>query len=331
MKTILKIVLALAAVLVLAVVGGYFALKRPDIPYEQLEAKYQQADDRYVDLPSGVRAHYRIDGKADGPTILLIHGFGVDLDAWSQWVRELGGDYRLISVDLPGHGLTRAPDDYKPTISAFADFVEEFASATGLSNFALAGNSMGGNTAWLFTLRHPERVNSLILVAAAGWVPPNAKLPLPLQLFLDPRFQPYLVRIDYTWLMSMLKMSYANPERLSDSTITRYAELARAPGHRLLIARMIDRGPDANATKEKLAAIRAPTLILWGEDDKLVPPADAQKYADAIPGSVVKMYANVGHMPQQEAAAQSAADVKAFLNERTLAGAALADVRPPMK
>ncbi len=121
-------------------------------------------------MKNGARAHFRIQGNPDGRTLVLLHGFGVNLETWEPWVKELSGEYRLISVDQPGHGLTQAPAEYLPTMPAFVDFVDEFAGAIGLTRFTVGGNSMGGVMAWGLALRHPDRVDALMLVdAGRAW------------------------------------------------------------------------------------------------------------------------------------------------------------------
>lgn len=335
MKTLLRVILALVALAAIVVVGGYFAMKRDDIPYATLEQEYANPADKFIDLPSGARAHYRIQGKADGRTLVLIHGFGVNLETWEPWVKELGGEYRLISVDLPGYGLTRTPDGYKTSIAGFADFIDEFAGAIGLTRFTAVGNSMGGNTAWVLALRHPARVDALVLIDASGWRDDARAGPPPLvfQLLNNRMLAPRLADIDPKPLVkSGLEAAVVNKAYVTDAMVTRYADFVRAPGHRqMIVARRPGGDTDAVASKEKLAAIGVPTLILWGDQDKLVPPADAQKFADAIKGSKLIMYKNIGHIPHEELAAQSASDLKTFLTDQTLAGAALATLPPPKK
>ncbi len=85
------------------------------IPYSTLEARYASPASRYMDLPGGLHVHYRDQGRRDGPVLVLVHGFSASLHAWEPWVQRLSPDYRIVSLDLPGHGLTRAPDDYVPS------------------------------------------------------------------------------------------------------------------------------------------------------------------------------------------------------------------------
>lgn len=328
MKTLLKIVAGLVVLIVVIAVGGYFALKRDDIPYAELESKYANAASTFIELPGGVRMHYRDQGNPQGRVLVLIHGYGVNLETWEPWAKILGADYRVISLDLPGHGLTREPDTYPPRLSAFVDSIEDFAKTIGLSTFTLAGNSMGGQTAWLYALKYPHRLDALVLVDAGGWFEPPANAsaeeqPWVFRLIANPKIAPILAKLDPTPLMrSGLKLAYADDAMATDEMVARYSDFACAPGHRHFIGR-IEREftPDVFASHDKLAAIRTPTLILWGDKDELIPVADAAKFKNAIAGSTIIVYPGIGHVPQEEAAAQSAADVKAFL-ERQLAAAA---------
>lgn len=291
MGRLLTWLLAIIGVLALVAVGGYFALKRPDIPYETLAARYENAASRYVDLPSGVRMHYRDEGvrPADGgsaPTILLIHGYSASLHTWEAWVDDLGQDFRVISIDLPGHGLTRAPAGYDVSIGAYRDVVAEFAEAMWLTRFAIAGSSMGGNVAWEYALAHADQLDALILVDAAGWEGEAPRRePAIFPLLRNPITAPIVTEVDVTPLIRRgLESSFADPARVSDAMVSRYAELARAPGHRdMLIALMLERGERDFATAERLAPITLPVLVLHGAQDNLIPPGDAQRFKDALP------------------------------------------------
>ena len=93
----------------LVLIGAWLKLRGPDIPFETLEAKYAEADSHFVDLPGGYHAHYREDGDPNLPLLVLLHGFADSFTTWDGWVRELKPQFHIISLDFPGHGLTRAP------------------------------------------------------------------------------------------------------------------------------------------------------------------------------------------------------------------------------
>src|SRR5947209_9605104 len=138
-------------------VAGYVLLLRPDIPYATLDQRYAAPTSHYVDLPGGVRMHYRDEGNPSGPVLVLVHGYSASAADWDPWAKALGGKYRIIAPDLPGHGLTRAPKGFKVTPTVQVATVEELVEKLNLARFVIAGNSMGGGLAWRYALAHPER------------------------------------------------------------------------------------------------------------------------------------------------------------------------------
>lgn len=320
MKWFLGGLAVLAALALVIIGGGYLLLKRPDIPYAELAARYESPASRYVDLPNGVRMHYRDEGQAAGaPTLLLIHGFSSSLHTWEPWVAQLGDSYRIVSLDLPGHGLTNAPQDYQASIEAYRDEVAAFTSALGLQRFAIAGNSMGGNVAWEYALAHPEQVEGLILVDASGWQETRANLaedPPVFKLLRDPTLGPIMRDLDSSNLIRQgLQASFVNTALVDDTMVTRYAELSRAPGHRALLLQMTLGFRERNyATPERLAPLaNLPVLVLHGDQDRIVPPEHARQFQDAISGAEMVMFEATGHLPQEERPEQSAAALRQFL------------------
>lgn len=312
-------VLALLGLVALILVGGYFVLKRPDIPYETLAAKYESAASRYVDLPGNVRVHYRDQGlqSPGAPILLLIHGFSASLHTWEPWAARLGDTYRVVSLDLPGHGLTRAPAGYSASIEAYRDVVDAFVRTQRLDRFILAGSSMGGNVAWQYALAHPARVEGLILVGASGWEDTRfsgENEPQVFKLLRSPA-GPLLMQLDNTRLIrDGLESSFYDASLVDAAMVSRYSDLARAPGHREILLQM-STGQRAYATPELLAPLSdTPTLILHGDTDRLVPPEHGQHFADAISSSTLVLYENTGHIPQEEIPDRSAADVRAFVD-----------------
>jgi pimeloyl-ACP methyl ester carboxylesterase len=316
--------LTLIGLAALIAVGGYFALKRDDIPYETIATRYESAASRYADLPGGIRMHYRDEGSPDAPVLLLIHGFSASLHTWEPWVDQLAtgadrvNDYRVISIDLPGHGLTRSPAGYRASIEAFRDVVAEFVQSQNLTTFALAGSSMGGNVAWEYALAHPDQVTALILVDSSGWPEVREDLaeePAIFKLLRNPVLGPAMSQLDNTRLVREgLEASFVDKSLVTDAMVDRYVELSRAPGHRDILLQMTLGFRQRNyATAERLAPLRMPVLILTGDHDRLVPPEHAQQFHDAIAGSQLITFENVGHIPQEERPAESAMAVHEFL------------------
>jgi pimeloyl-ACP methyl ester carboxylesterase len=312
---VLGIVLGIIIVLLAA---AWLKLRGPDIPYATLEAKYTDAQSHFVDLPGGFHVHYQDDGDPALPLLVLLHGYGDSYTSWEGWVRDLKGKFRIVSLDFPGHGLTRAPEGYTLAGDGLADFVDAFAAQLALPPFAVAGNSMGGGVAWQFAVRHPQRVTALILADAAGF--PNEKPPgeTPLAFkILRYEFGRALLRnIDNRPLIDQgLKTDVYDKSLITPALVDRWADFQRAPGHRAILMGL-NPASFAQASPDALRTIAVPTLILHGESDPLIEPASAGKFAAAIPGSKVVMYPHVGHLPQIEIPVRSAADVAEFLQAR---------------
>jgi pimeloyl-ACP methyl ester carboxylesterase len=302
-------------IIVVLLAAAWAKLRGPDIPYEVLEAKYANGASRFVDLPGGFHVHYQDDGDPALPTLVLLHGFGDSYTSWEGWVQQLKTRFHLLSVDFPGHGLTRAPEGYSLDGEGLADFVDAFAAQLNLPKFAVAGNSMGGGVAWQLALRHPQRIDALILVDAAGFPneKPPASVPLAFKILKYPLGRALLRNIDNRPLIDEgLKTDVFDKALITPALVDRWADFQRAPGHRAILM-SVRMGSLMSASPETLRGINVPTLILHGANDVLIEPASAAKFAAAIPGAKVLIYPYVGHLPQIEIPQRSAADVAEFL------------------
>ena len=316
MKTLFRgLLIALVLILALGTVG-WLALQRGDIAYDSLEAKYDSPASRYMDLGGGLRVHYRDEGRRDGPTLVLVHGYAASLHTWEPWVRSLSSDYRVITLDLPGHGLTRADQGYTVGRQGFGAAVDQVTRNLGVDRFTLAGNSMGGGVAWEYAIDHPERVEGLVLVDAAGWPRERGGGVLIFNILRHPWGRALLKNIDTQALVRQgLKSAYIDQSLVTPQLVDRYVELARAPGHRDILLGL-QSGPRRPASPQLLSSIKAPTLIMFGEKDTVIPASDGSKFAAAIPGSTLILYPEVGHVPMEQIPDRSAADLKAWLKAR---------------
>lgn len=314
LRRTLAVILTIVAVLA----AGWLALRRADIPYDTLETIYSTPDSQFMTLDDGLKIHYTDTGPSDRSALVLVHGFSASLHTWEAWKTDLEVDYRVITLDLPGHGLSRADEPVQPNIERFAEVVHEVTQDLGVRRFTIAGNSMGGNTAWSYALAYPETVEGLILVDASGWpetAEDNESSPFIFKLLSNPLARAVLKDLDMTSLTrSGLEDSYTDQSFVTDELVERYVALSRAPGHRSTLLGIMA-GDRVEATPEALSAIQVPTLIMWGRDDNLVPVSSAQKFTDAISGAAQVIYDGVGHLPQEEVAAQSIEDVRAFMLE----------------
>ena len=315
MKRILLGLLAFVAVIVAAV---WLTLKRDDIPIRELERRYATDASRYMELDNGVRAHFLDVGpRKTDVTLIFLHDLGGGSDDWRQWILELENEYRIIAIDLPGHGLTQAPPNYAPSIDSFGDLVGEVVTRLELGDIAIAGSALGARVAYSYSLKRPGRVSSLILVGATGWErsedEKQALVVSPNDLVAASWLQPIVQRLDMTNVMrESLAASFVDKSLVSEDMVLRYADLSRGPGRRAMLWKMI-RDPGETATVAELSQLIAPTLILHGEKDVMAPPRFAKLFHDAIPDSTLILYEGVGHRPHNEIPQRSASDLRNFL------------------
>ncbi|RTL41991.1 MAG: alpha/beta fold hydrolase [Burkholderiales bacterium] len=304
----------IAVVLLAALVAvAALALRAPDLPAAELHARLGTPSDHVLDLGDGLRLHYRDEGPPEAPVLLLLHGYGDSHATWEGWAAELRGRYRLISLDLPGHGLTAAPAGTAIDRDAFAQLVLRFVRALALPPPVLAGNSMGGGVAWAVALHAPQAVRGLVLVAAAGWPLPARTPSLAFRLLAYPWGRALLARIDNRPLIRQaLRAQVGDPALITDALVDRWALYQRYPGHRPILMSAAP-GAQAPVTAERLAGLRLPTLVLHGDVDPILPLEHSRRFAAAIAGAELIVYPRVGHLPQREIPARSAADVAAFV------------------
>jgi pimeloyl-ACP methyl ester carboxylesterase len=302
-------------VIVLALLAGAFwYFSEPDISRATLEAKYGTPPSRFILLPDGGRAHIRDQGLKTGPVLVLVHGSNASLFTWEPWVQRLGNSFRIVSMDMPGHGLTGAVPNNDYSQEGMVQFVGEVADKLGLQKFAIAGNSMGGGVVARFAEEHPDRVSALILVDAGGEPSKMGDhVPLVFKIARTPVLNKVLLYVTPRSLVSEgLNDAIVHKEIITDKMIDTYWELARMEGSRAANSIRFAL-PFTNDVKAHIGDIKAPTLILWGEQDHLIPVEAAHQFAKDIPGSKLTIYPATGHIPQEEVADRSAADVRAFL------------------
>ena len=281
----------------------------PDLPRAELEDRYlaEPADLRTV---GPWRLHVRDSGLREAPAVLLLHGFGASLQTWDVWAQGLSTTHRVIRIDLPGSGLSPPDPDRDYTDARSLQMLVRLLDDLGVLRASVVGHSMGGRIAWTFAARHPERTDKLVLVAPDGFASFGFEygkamdVPASLGLMRHVLPQP-LLRMN-------LQAAYAQPETLTDALTTRYHELLRAPGARQA---MLDRLQQTVLQEPLplLRQIRAPTLLVWGEADAMIPFANARDYLQAMPGSRLLSWPGVGHLPQEEAAQASLQGVADFL------------------
>jgi pimeloyl-ACP methyl ester carboxylesterase len=296
-----------------------------DIPVSELRGKYGNSESEYVALGNGLTVHLRDEGPKDAPAIILLHGSNASLHTWEDWTRQLKDKYRIIRFDQIGHGLTGPDPEHCYTAACFVDTVERVAANRGLTKFILGGNSMGGWVSWEYAKAHPDRLNGLILVDAAGApdVAPKS-LPIGFRIIAMPGINRIATIITPRSLVEKsLRQSVSKDQFITDKEVDLYWELLRYPGNRQA---NLDR---ANARRgleqpqgKNSPVLSIPTLILWGDEDKLIPVKAVQWFETQLPNHETHIYPHTGHLPMQEVAQESAADVDKWLAGLKLSPAA---------
>ena len=307
--------------LLLALIAALFAWGYAgDIPVSELRAKYANAESEFVDLGDGITVHLRDEGPKDAPAIILLHGSNASLHTWQQWVDRLGKDYRIIRYDQPGHGLTgpHPKDDY--SAKAFVDVVSRIAKNRGLTKFYLGGNSMGGWVSHEYAKAHPENLLGIMLVDAAG--APDAKpksLPIGFRIARLPVLNKLAqVITPRSVIETSLKQTVSNQAVVTKSEIDEYWELLRYPGNREATGkRFAQYGTRQTVTPISEATHKVPALILWGDEDSLIPVSSAKWFQAQYADNVTHIYPNIGHLPMEEAADATAKDVADWLKRPT--------------
>lgn len=307
---------------ILAWIGGIIAvvlivalalLYTPDTDKQAMFRKYGAPPSRFVNVGAQT-VHYRDEGPRDAPVIVLLHGSNSDLHTWDAWTARLSAKYRVIRFDQIGHGLTGANPARDYRVSAFVDTLDRLTKQLGVTKFIVAGNSMGGWVAWEFARRHPDRVSGLVLIDAFGAPEdPNKKLPLGFRLARTPVLRQLMAMITPRSVVDKsVHQTVSNQAIVTPAMVDRYWELLRYPGNRqATIDRFATDRPQV--PQSEVARIAAPTLILWGAEDKLIPVASAQWFRTAIKGSQLIVYPGIGHLPMEEVADRSESDLEGWL------------------
>jgi pimeloyl-ACP methyl ester carboxylesterase len=300
----------LIAAFVLAAIGWFWVQKQgAGLHPSELESRYMTANDQVINV-SGAKVRVRQQGPEDAPKLVLLHGFTYSLECWDAFAAELDDEYRIIRYDLLGHGLT-GPDPeqrYSPTLRA--EFLQDVLDALGVQTASIAGNSLGGTVAWRFAAAHPERVEKLILIDGPAFAF-NAVTDTPMEppaavaMFL--RYAPMAglkQAANYTW---------ADPARLSEPRLQQIQDMMQRQGNAPAFLAHIAQFTMPDPTDE-LSRIIAPTLILWGEKDLLIPVSQAKRMQAAIADADLQTIPDAGHMPQEEQPRATAKLARDFLS-----------------
>lgn len=318
MRTIARIAAGVMSALALAIAVFVAATWAPDRPIAELQARWAQAPSAFIGV-EGLQVHLRDEGPRSDPLpVVLLHGTSSSLHTWDGWARELKADRRVIRFDLPGIGLTGPAPDADYRIERYVRFVAATLDALGVSRCVLAGNSFGGQIAWETALAHPARVDKLILVDAAGYPFQPLSVPIGFRVARIPLLNRLMeFTLPRRLVESSVRNVYGDPDKVTPELVDRYFELTLREGNRRALVQRFAQAP-AGIYPERIPGVKAPTLILWGGRDRLLPPSDAARFHRDIAGSRLIVFDQLGHVPQEEDPLATVAVAKQFLAQESI-------------
>ena len=273
-------------------------------------------DSQFVDI-NGTQVHLKTMGEGE-PVFVLLHGFASSLYTWQPVMEELSQHGRVIAYDRTGFGLSERPltwEGQNPYGSeAQVDLLTGLLDHYGVEKAILVGNSAGGTVAMQTALAHPERVSALILADPAvysGGGAPDWLKPL-LGTSSMRRLGPLLTRTMLNRSSQLIKMAWHNPALLSDEMIENYKKPLQVENwdKALWEFTLASRPPDL---AERLKELTLPVLVITGDDDRIVPPADSIRLAGELPNADLEVIDEAGHVPHEEQPQAFLREVNRFL------------------
>jgi pimeloyl-ACP methyl ester carboxylesterase len=290
----------LGSILVLLIVLGIVFYQKDQSP-EEVYKKYALASSQQIAI-GGVQLHYSDEGnRLDSTPLLLIHGTSSSLRTWDGVTAQLKNQYRIIRFDLPGFGLTGPNPNRDYSTSYYNQVIDSLLSALHVSRVIIVGNSLGGSIATQYAIYQPAKVRGLVLVDAAG-LPPAKKTTgaIGFKLAQMPVINRLLTIITPRELVKKsLQDAYGDIGKVTDSLTTQYFDMLTREGNRQALIDRMRQGwqvTDSNF----LTKVEAPTLIVWGSKDRLIPVENAELFQQKIKNSQVHIWENLGHVPMEE-------------------------------
>ena len=312
--------------LLLLMIAAIPLLFEKDLPKEIVDNRYSNSSSKFLTTDKGARIHFRDEGKASSTAVVLLHGAMASLHTWEPWVKILGTKYRLVTLDLPAHGLTGKVPQEALGPNSFNETIDAVVNTLGIDSFVLGGNSMGGGATWRYALNNPDRVKAMILVDSVGlssWrresrsssTDSSGATPIGFYLLGQPWFRSIARYLDPGLLIEQgLMAAYNRSPVVNEALIARYYDLIMREGTRAAILQR-GRSTRTQAPEPDLSKLAQPTLIMWGAKDSLVPVSVVRKFEQALPNTKTIIYPDLGHIPMEEDPARSGADVMEFLDQ----------------
>lgn len=291
-----------------------FILCERDRPVKELIPIYANSSSQFMSI-LGMQVHYRDQGvQSDSVPLILLHGMSSSLNTWDSVVFYLANHRRVISLDLPGFGLTGPSPENMYNFDYYNKFIDSFTRRLQLTKFTLVGNSMGGSIAWNYALFNPAVVDKLVLIDAAGYPKRGESGSLGFKIASTPVINNILLFATPKALVrKSLETIYFDQSRVTDAQVERFHDMAIREGNRAAALLIFKGSFGTFQFKGKIKEIKTPTLVLWGEKDNLISVENAYQFNQDIKGSKLEVYPNVGHVPMEEVPERVAKSILDFI------------------
>lgn len=267
---------------------------------------------RFLDI-GGQRVFYHRTGR--GRPLVLVHGYLMSHFAWRGIIPELAKDHDVIAIDLPGFGESDrpSPTDFRYDAAGYLETVVGVLDALGLERASIIGHSMGGGIALYTAARQPSRIDKLVVIDSLSYPYP---VPVEGRVILAPYVGSFVFKTLYT--RSIIRryfvgQIYGDKSLVTDELVDYVWERLNRPGGFDAAHACLKFVSDPSAVARSLRAIRAPTLIIWGERDRLFSPDNARRLQSDIPGAQVEIIAGSAHVPMDERPAELMQKLGPFL------------------
>ncbi len=291
-----------------------FIVCERDRPVKELIPIYANSSSQFMSI-LGMQVHYRDQGvQSDSVPLILLHGMSSSLNTWDSVVFYLANHRRVISLDLPGFGLTGPSPENMYNFDYYNKFIDSFTRRLQLTKFTLVGNSMGGSIAWNYALFNPAVVDKLVLIDAAGYPKRGESGSLGFKIASSPVINNILLFATPKALVrKSLETIYFDQYRVTDAQVERFHDMAIREGNRAAALLIFKGSFGTSQFKGKIKEIKTPTLVLWGDKDNLISVENAYQFNQDIKGSKLEVYPNVGHVPMEEVPERVAKSILDFI------------------
>lgn len=225
---------------------------------------------------------YSYIDEGSGEPLVLLHGLFGALSNWEWVVNQFSANYRVIIPLLPIYDMPIK----KAGLDALTDFVEGFVNQKGIENMTLIGNSLGGHVALIYILRHPEKVNRLVLTGSSG-------------LFENTMGGSFPKRGSYDYIKERVAYTFYDPEKATKELVDEVFETTKSIPKCMRIVAIAKSAQRHNMAKE-ITKITAPTLLVWGLNDTITPPMVAHEFDKLIPNTTLRFIDKCCHAPMME-------------------------------